>query len=197
VGEAPPALLTLVPGVPVRDLTDRPGRGSCRPSDRGLVVLGSDQTGFGPLDLARQLRRGNARVGAAPTGERDEKPRFAIEEHGELSALLGAAGAELGERQRVDGAGGDARVDVEALEAGAQLPGGPAGGGDGEDSSGGERAGGGLPGDPAGQDAGFSGSGAGEHGQWRGVADDRLTLVIVEADEDRVGVHDSDGTEGV
>ena len=136
-------------------------------------------------------------VGAPPTGERDEQPGFAVEEHGQLPALLGEAGAQLGEGKSVDGAGGDAWVDVKALEAGSQLAGGPTGERDGEDPSGVERAGGGLPGDPAGQDTGFSSAGTGEHGQWCGVADDRLALVIVEADEDRVGVHRSDGTEGV
>jgi hypothetical protein len=88
-------------------------------------------------------------------------------------------------------------VDVETLKAGSQLPSGPAGEGDGEDPTGVERTGGGLPGDPAGQDARLAGAGTGEHSERCRVARDGLALVIVEADEDRVGVHDSDGTEGV
>ncbi len=136
-------------------------------------------------------------VGAAPTGERHQEAGLAVEERRGLPTLRGAAGAQLREGQRVDRARGDTRVDGETLETGSQLAGGPAGEGHGEHPSRVERPGRGLPGDPPGQDPGLARAGPGEHRQRRGVADDRGALVVVEADEDRVGVHDSDGTDGV
>ena len=60
-----------------------------------------------------------------------------------------------------------------------------------------ERPRGGSPRDPAGQDPGLARPRPRHDRQRRGVADDRLSLLRVEADEDRVGIHNPERTEGV
>jgi len=195
IDQAPAALLALVPAVHLSHVAA--GRGPPRRSDGGRVLLGTDPPGLRPLDLTRQLRRRDAGVRAAPPGQRHQQPGLALEQRRKVASLLGVPGPQLREGQRVDGAGGDRRVHLQALEAAPELTGGLAGERHRQDPARVEGAGRRPPGDPTGEHPGLARPGTGQDRQRRGLARDGAALLVVKTAQQGVGVHAPDRTEGL
>jgi len=127
VGEAPLALRLLVALVGLGHRGERPRRVAAGGFGRDRVRLRPQQLGLGPLDLARDLRRRQRRLGPAPTHDRDEEPDLALDHLGRGAALVERTAAQLRERDGVDGARGEGRVDAEPAQAVLQLARGLAG----------------------------------------------------------------------
>ncbi len=114
-------------------------------------------------------------------------PDLAVEEGGHRRGPASAlAPAELGERDRVERAGGDRVADPEAGQAGPELAGGLAGERDREHVGRVDVPLARLPRDPTGEDAGLARAGAGQDRERRGATGDRIALRRVEILEERV-----------
>ena len=101
---------------------------------------------------------------------------FAVEQPGHRGTAVLVQRAELRERHRVKGAGGQPVAHAEATEPGAQLAGGLAGEREREHVTRFDGFGGGMPRDPPGEHAGLAGAGRGQDRQGARWFDDRASL---------------------
>ena len=124
------ALLGFVAGVELGELA-RPGAaaGARRRGPRRRTAR-AGSSGPSPTRSRPRRRRSPARPTrpTAPRAEqRPEHPALAVEDARRLLAAVGGAAAELGQRERVEGAGGDRAVDTAARRAGRRARRRPAG----------------------------------------------------------------------
>ena len=101
------ALLGFVAGVEVGDLGRGHRRVPARRDGRGRVALREMAARLGPLDLRREVGDERGAAGTGRADERRQQPRLRRQDRGCLPALFVRAPPELGERERVERAGGD------------------------------------------------------------------------------------------
>ena len=179
VDEPGPPLVALVAGVRVGDELDATHR--CAPCQLrgGGVHVGPEQPGLRPLDLAREVGGDRERLGPAPLDDPQQEADLPLEQRGHRPVAPGGAAPQLGERDGVQGARGDAGTgswrggvragrDGERLEAPRELPGRMAGEGERQHVRRLGRTRGDPPRDPARQHTGLARSGPG-HDRERSV----------------------------
>ncbi len=193
--------LALDPLVALVDRGNR-ARRERRAASRSLgfrrVVRRVDHPRLGPLDLGGDIRRLRRCTGTGAPGRlRDEgrqDRRLAIEQRRRRLALVTPALAQLGEGDRVEGAGGGLAPQSESAEAGAELARGLASERDDEHVAGISGLGGEAIGHPPGEHSGLPGPRPRQDAQRGTCARDRVALGGVEIVEQRVvepraGIH--------
>src|SRR5690606_37166959 len=124
-------LALLVGAVELGDALRR-GRWPAPGAGNGVdVVVGPDEAGLRPLDLARQP--GHLDVAPGLPYDLAEQPALPGEQGGRVSSLVGPPGAQLGPGDAVERAGRDAVAQSEATQSITQLGRGLPGEGEGED----------------------------------------------------------------
>ena len=166
-----------------------PGAPSCGLRRVG-VLIGRDESGTGPPDLAVDVGDRCAVEVAVLAGEKRHPP---LKQLGSPSAGVLPVVAQDCQGDRVERSGRDIVAQAEGTGAASELAGGAPGKRDGENPAGIDGAGGGLPGDAAGEDACLAGPGAGHDAQWRRRGCDRVALLGGEVFEQDIGVGEAFG----